>query len=115
MSLGNPARAKSEDVRQAERQRLTSAGMADWFDLDNTKHCASCAYFDRKRCGLFARIMRARGSRKFRGIELPPGQRACRRYEPITKGGAPTQPEVIPHEDLPGTAQTAARRRSGAG
>jgi hypothetical protein len=112
MSLGDPALAKPEDLRQAERHRLSSPGMADWVDIDNTKHCASCAYFDHKRCGLFARIMRARGaSQKYRGIELPPGQRACRRYEPRRErrydNGSYFQQEV---NDMPKVSEKYAKR-----
>jgi hypothetical protein len=71
------------------RQKLTSAGMADWVDLTSDKHCASCRWFARRRCWLFIQQMHARGEkRNFRGPQLPIGQRACRRYEKAPRDGS---------------------------
>jgi hypothetical protein len=72
----------SGDMRQDRAQALSSPGMADWVDLDGNKHCASCRYFFKKQCGLYAAIMRQTHKGKVRSPELSPGQRACRKYEP---------------------------------
>jgi len=78
----------SGNERQDQLQRATSPGMIDWVDLAGEHHCRSCAHFHKAHCQLFVKLMRARlNSSTFLGPKLPPGQRACRRYEKAHQQG----------------------------
>jgi hypothetical protein len=93
---------------------LTAPGQADWVDIDGShrdRHCRSCKFFSKKRCLLFVRTMAARsGNRNFAGPRLPPGARACRKYEASNDEPTRWWSSSASEEDMPSIAQRYGKR-----
>jgi hypothetical protein len=104
----------SGDARLDKMQRATSPGMVDWCDLDGSNHCASCRHFQHRHCMLFVREMRARlKNPRFFGPKLPPGQRACRRYEKASHGAGAFSDRHAPQGEKQMASMTERHPRKG--